>query len=422
MIRLGTEIIPNLTNPGQTDKTTLSTTEIQNLVDTEENRALRAEETLLETINSETQRAQGAETSEATTREQNDESLQNQINNEIANRETAVTNEKLRAESAEEQLRNDLTSEVNARESAITQEVSDRNTAIANAISSLDVEDSAVTGKYVSEVSESNGKISVKRVEFSSAVVAGDANAPSGAAVYQAIQNLGTLYRIMPSVENMDALNAITGSKAGDVRNVNDTGDNYVWTGEAWDRLGGTTIVDALDGEISGSPASSKTLTAFSQVNGKVMATFSDIQISNSQAGLGNVLNAKQVAVTTQSLTHEEQATARSNIGAGTSSFSGSYTDLTNKPTIPSNTTQLTNGDGFIKTVGAPSGGGNIITEVTKSGVDSIAITKGLSSTSHVTNGGTGLITAGGVYTYLRTVFNFNSSTGVLTINTNATT
>jgi hypothetical protein len=92
------------------------------------------------------------------------------------------------------------------------------------------------------------------------------------------------------------------------------------------------------------------------------------------------------------------------------------------KPTIPSNTTQLYNGDGFIKTVGAPSGGGNIVTEVTKSGADGIAVTKGLVSTSHVTNGGTGLITAGGVYTYLRTVFNFNSSTGVLTINTNATT
>ena len=36
-----------------------------------------------------------------------------------------------------------------------------------------------------------------------------------------------------------------------------------------------------------------------------------------------------------QSLTDTQKSTARANIGAGTSSFSGSYNDLTNKPTIP---------------------------------------------------------------------------------------
>jgi hypothetical protein len=38
---------------------------------------------------------------------------------------------------------------------------------------------------------------------------------------------------------------------------------------------------------------------------------------------------------TAQSLTDSQKAQARTNIGAGTSSFSGSYNDLTNKPTIP---------------------------------------------------------------------------------------
>lgn len=41
------------------------------------------------------------------------------------------------------------------------------------------------------------------------------------------------------------------------------------------------------------------------------------------------------VLYTEQSLTDEQKAQARTNIGAGTSSFSGSYNDLTNKPTIP---------------------------------------------------------------------------------------
>ena len=41
------------------------------------------------------------------------------------------------------------------------------------------------------------------------------------------------------------------------------------------------------------------------------------------------------VKYTSQSLTDAQKAQARTNIGAGTSSFSGSYADLTNKPTIP---------------------------------------------------------------------------------------
>ena len=41
------------------------------------------------------------------------------------------------------------------------------------------------------------------------------------------------------------------------------------------------------------------------------------------------------VKYTPQDLTEAQQAQARENIGAGTSDFSGSYNDLTNKPTIP---------------------------------------------------------------------------------------
>lgn len=49
------------------------------------------------------------------------------------------------------------------------------------------------------------------------------------------------------------------------------------------------------------------------------------------------------VNYTAQSLTSEQQAQARQNIGAGTSSFSGDYRDLTNKPEIPSITPVSTN-------------------------------------------------------------------------------
>lgn len=53
------------------------------------------------------------------------------------------------------------------------------------------------------------------------------------------------------------------------------------------------------------------------------------------EVGLGNVGNFKAVStVANQGLSSTEKANARANIGAGTSSFSGSYNDLTNKPSI----------------------------------------------------------------------------------------
>ena len=61
-----------------------------------------------------------------------------------------------------------------------------------------------------------------------------------------------------------------------------------------------------------------------------------DMALSKSDVGLGNVGNFKAVStVASQGLTDTEKANARTNIGAGTSSFSGSYNDLSNKPTIP---------------------------------------------------------------------------------------
>ena len=76
-----------------------------------------------------------------------------------------------------------------------------------------------------------------------------------------------------------------------------------------------------------------------------------------SEVGLGNVGNFKAVStVASQGLSSTEQSNARANIGAGTSSFSGSYNDLSNKPTIPTKTSQLTNDSGYTTNTGTVTG------------------------------------------------------------------
>ena len=70
-----------------------------------------------------------------------------------------------------------------------------------------------------------------------------------------------------------------------------------------------TGQINTLDGSITGSAGTGKTLSAFSQTNGVVTATFSNISITKSQVSDFPTL--------------------------ATVATSGSYTDLSNKPTIP---------------------------------------------------------------------------------------
>lgn len=65
------------------------------------------------------------------------------------------------------------------------------------------------------------------------------------------------------------------------------------YSGTSSDAMSGKAVksaIDALDGSITGSPSTSKTLSAFSQTDGKVSATFADISITKSQVSdLGTI-------------------------------------------------------------------------------------------------------------------------------------
>lgn len=85
------------------------------------------------------------------------------------------------------------------------------------------------------------------------------------------------------------------------------------------------------------------------KINNKALSA--DITLSAS-----DISGAVRYDSASQGLTTTQKANARTNIGAGTSSFSGSYNDLTNKPTIPSAITESTvSGWGFTKNTGTYS-------------------------------------------------------------------
>lgn len=84
------------------------------------------------------------------------------------------------------------------------------------------------------------------------------------------------------------------------------------------------------------------------QVNGV------DLAITNKKVNITvptkvtQLTNDSFVSYSTQELTDSQKQIARSNIGAGTSSFSGKYSDLSGRPTIPTKLTDLTNDGNFV--------------------------------------------------------------------------
>ena len=129
----------------------------------------------------------------------------------------------------------------------------------------------------------------------------------------------------------------VTIETGGDVSSVNGKTGDVVLTASDIGALPDTTEIPSKTSQLQND-------------SGYITADDAPVQSVDGQTG-EVVTNA--VKTTAQTLTDAQKAQARTNIGAGTSSFSGAYDDLTGKPTIPSKTSELDNDSGFVDTAGA---------------------------------------------------------------------
>ena len=106
----------------------------------------------------------------------------------------------------------------------------------------------------------------------------------------------------------------------------------------------------ALDGYAKTADIPTKT----SQLNNDSgYITANDVPVKSVDGATGDVVT-NAVKTTAQTLTDAQKQQARTNIGAGTSSFDGDYNSLSNKPTIPTKTSELDNDSGFITEANIP--------------------------------------------------------------------
>lgn len=182
-----------------------------------------------------------------------------------------------------------------------------------------------------------------------------------------------------------------------------------------------STELGYLDGVTSNiqtqlnSKLSSAPVTSVNSKTGAVTLTAADVgalpsttTYVSSVDGASGAVTTNAVKTTAQTLTDAQKTQARANIGAGTSSFSGSYTDLSNKPTIPSTAADV----GAVptsRTVNGKALSANI--SLTADDVGALPDTTAIPTKTSDLDNDSGFITAAGA-----PVQSVNSKTGAVTL------
>lgn len=205
------------------------------------------------------------------------------------------------------------------------------------------------------------------------------------------------------------------------VNSVNTKTGDVVLTASDVNALPDTTVIPTKTSDLT-NDSGFLTSAPVSSVNGKtgaVVLNASDVNaLPNTTTyvstvdGSSGAVTTNAVKTTAQALSDAQKTQARTNIGAGTSSFSGDYGDLSNKPTIPTKTSDLTNDSGFLTDAPVDSVNGKTgAVELAASDVGAVA-KAGDTMTGDLTVGSAKMQTSGYVTgTWLRSTANIALST-----------
>lgn len=152
----------------------------------------------------------------------------------------------------------------------------------------------------------------------------------------------------------------ITIATGGNVDSVNGKTGEVVLTASDVGALSSDTVIPSktsqlendsgyiTNSSLNGYAKTSDIPTETSQLqNNSGFITADDVPVKSVDGATGDVVT-NAVKTTTQNLTDTQKQQARTNIGAGTSSFDGDYNSLSNAPTIPTKTSDITNDSGYI--------------------------------------------------------------------------
>ena len=223
---------------------------------------------------------------------------------------TSETNAQTSETNAAASESNAAASASNASASAIiaTTKASEATASAANASASATSASASATSANEAatsaSISAANAEIWAEGTDAQVTTLGGEHSSKGWANVSkQYAESIGAALKYKGSVSTYSALPS-TGQEIGDTWNVLDTGDNYAWTGTEWDKLSGTVDLSAY-----------RTSADQDIIDATKQDTISDLETIRSGAALGAT-----------SVQPEDLATVAT---------SGSYTDLTNKPTIP---------------------------------------------------------------------------------------